>query len=167
MISPGTLIESKEAVTALMVITVAVSTYGGMRSREINRVLPVFFAFAAVFSIALWASIVLGLNLMSTSNTAAYYIATALVDIATILLALTLAFVIAAVLEIDELFTLRSHIVNVRAWANGDAWLWFPLANARAIASVLKEVIKGLFIMAYIYAVITAAVASYLIFLTH
>jgi hypothetical protein len=161
------LTESKEAVTALMVITVAVSAYGGVRSREVNRVLPIFFAFTAVFSIALWASIVLGLNLMSTSNTAAYYIAAALVDIATILLALTLAFVIAAILEIDELFTLRSHIADVRAWANGDAWLWFPLANARAIVSVLKDMIKGLSIMAYIYAVITAASASYLTFLTH
>lgn len=167
MISPGMLTESKEAVTALMVITVAVSAYGGVRSREVNRVLPIFFAFTAVFSIALWASIVLGLNLMSTSNTAAYYIAAALVDIATILLALTLAFVIAAILEIDELFTLRSHIADVRAWANGDAWLWFPLANARAIVSVLKDMIKGLSIMAYIYAVITAASASYLTFLTH
>ena len=167
MISPGTLTESKEAVTALMVITVAVSVYGGVRSREVNRVLPVFFAFAAVFSIALWASIVLGLNLMSTSNTAAYYIAAALVDIATILLALTLAFVIGAVLETDELFTLRSHIADVRAWANEDAWLWFPLADARAIMSVLKDMIKGLSVMAYIYAVITAASASYLTFLTH
>ena len=165
MISPGMLTESKEAVTALMVITVVISAYGGTWSRKVSKVLPMFFAFVAIFSIALWASIVLGLNLMSASNTATYYIAAALVDIATILLALTLAFAIAAILEIDELFTLRSHIADVRAWANGDAWLWFPLANARAIASELKGLIKGLSIMAYIYAVTIAAYALYSVFL--
>ena len=167
MISPGMLTESKEVVTALMVITVAVSAYGGVRTREINRVLPAFFGFAAAFSVALWASAVLGLNLMSTSNTAAYYVTVAWVNTAIILLALTLATVIFAIIAINDVLALRSHIADMRTWTEGEAWLWFPATIARATASVLKDVIKGLSVMAYIYAVITAASASYLIFLTH
>jgi hypothetical protein len=160
------LTETKEGVTALMVITVAVSVYGGVRSREVSKVLPVFFAFAAVFSVALWASAVLGLNLASTGNTTAYYVTVAWVDAAIIILALTLATVIAAIIMINDVLALRSFIADMRTWTEGEVELWFPATIARATASVLKDVIKGLSIVAYIYAVITAASASYLIFLT-
>jgi len=68
VVSPGMLTEAKEVATALMVITVAVSIYGGVKSREVSKALPVFFAFAAVSSIALWASAVLGLNLITPTN---------------------------------------------------------------------------------------------------
>jgi hypothetical protein len=167
VINPGTLTETKEGVTALMVITVAVSVYGGVRNREVSKALPVFFAFAAVFSIALWASAVLGLNLMSTGNTTAYYVTVAWVGTVIILLALTLATVIAAVIWIDYVLALGSFIVDMRTCLKGEVEPWLPATIARTIASGLKDVIKELSIMAYIYAVITAAVASYLTFLTH
>jgi hypothetical protein len=171
VVSPGTLAETKEVATALMVITVAVSVYGGVRSREINRVLPAFFGFAAVFSIALWASAVLGLNLItqttSTGSTTAYYVTAAWVNAVIIILALTLATVIFAIIAINDVLALRSFIADMRTWTEGEVDLLFPAAAARATASVLKEAIKGLFIMAYIYAVTTAAVASYLTFLKH
>ena len=167
MISSGMLTETKEGVTALMVITVAVSIYGGVRNREVSKALPVFFAFAAVFSVALWSSSVLGLNLVSTGNTTAYYVTAAWVDTAIILLALTLATVISAIIMINDVLALRSFIADMRTWTEGEVDLLFPATIARATASVLKDVIKGLSIMAYIYAVITAAVASYLTFLTH
>jgi hypothetical protein len=167
VISPGVLTETKEGVTALMVITVAVSVYGGIRNREVSKALPVFFAFAAVFSVALWASAVLGLNLMSTGSTAAYYVTVAWVGTVIILLALTLATVIAAVIWIDYVLALGSFIVDMRTCLKGEVEPWLPATIARTIASGLKDVIKELSVMAYIYAVITAASASYLTFLTH
>ena len=171
MISPDTLTEAKEAATAFMVITVAVSVYGGVKSREVSRVLPAFFGFAAVFSVALWASAVLGLNLItqttSTGNTVAYYVTVAWVNAVIIILALTLATVIFAIIAINDVLALRSFIADMRTWTEGEVDLLFPATVARATASVLKEAVKGLFIMAYIYAVITAASASYLTFLTH
>jgi len=171
MISPDTLTETKEGITALMVITVAVSVYGGVRNREVSKALPVFFGFAAVFSIALWASAVLGLNLItqttSTGSTAAYYVTAAWVGTVIILLALTLATVIAAIIWIDYVLALGSFIVDMRMWTKGEVEPWLPATIARTIASGLKDVIKELSIMAYIYAVITAAVASYLVFFTH
>ena len=167
MISPDTLTEAKEAVTALMVITVAVSVYGGVRNREVSKALPVFFAFAAVFSIALWASAVLGLNLMSTGNTTAYYVTVAWVGTVIILLALTLATVIAAIIWIDYVLALGSFIVDMRTCFKGEVEPWLPATIARTIASGLKDVIKELSVMAYIYAVITATSASYLVFFTH
>jgi len=167
MINPGVLSEAKDAATALMVITVAVSIYGGVRSREVSRVLPAFFGFAAVFSVALWASAVLGLNLMSTGSTTAYYVTAAWVNAVIIILALTLATVIFAIIAINDVLALRSFIADMRTWTEGEVDLLFPATAARATASVLKEAVKGLFIMAYIYAVTTAAVASYLTFLKH
>jgi len=167
VISPGTLTEAKEAATALMVITVAVSVYGGVRSREVSRVLPAFFGFAAIFSIALWASAVLGLNLMSTGNTTAYYVTVAWVNAVIVILVMTLATVIIAIFAINEVFALRSFIADMRMWTKREVGLWLPAAIVRAIAGDLKDMIKGVVVMAYIYAVITAAVASYLTFLTH
>jgi len=167
MINPGVLSEVKDAVTALMVITVAVSVYGGVRNREVSKALPVFFAFAAVFSIALWASAVLGLNLMSTGNTTAYYVTVAWVGTVIILLALTLATVIAAIIWIDYVLALGSFIVDMRTCFKGEVEPWLPATIARTIASGLKDVIKELSVMAYIYAVITATSASYLVFFTH
>jgi len=167
VVSPGMLTEAKEAATALMVITVAVSVYGGIRNREVSKALPVFFAFAAVFSVALWASAVLGLNLMSTGNTTAYYVTVAWVGTVIILLALTLATVIAAIIWIDYVLALGSFIVDMRTCLKGEVEPWLPATIARTIASGLKDVIKELSIMAYIYAVITATSASYLTFLTH
>jgi len=171
MISPSVLTETKEGVTALMVITVAASVYGGVRSREVSKVLPAFFAFAAILSIALWASAVLGLNLIepttSAGSTATYYVAVAWVNAVIILLALTLAVVIFAIIAINDVLALRSFIADMRTWIKGEADLLFPATIARATASVLKDVIKGLFVMAYVYAVITAASASYLVFLAH
>jgi len=167
MINPGTLTEAKEAATALMVITVAVSIYGGVRNREVSKALPVFFAFAAVFSVALWASAVLGLNLMSTGNTTAFYVTVAWVGTVVILLALTLATVIAAVIWIDYVLALGSFIVGMRTCLKGGVEPWLPAMIAKTIASDLKDMIKELSITAYIYAAITAAVASYLTFLTH
>ena len=171
MISPDTLTETKEAATALMVITVAVSVYGGVRSREVSRVLPAFFGFAAAFSVALWASAVLGLNLVtqttSTGNTTAYYVAVAWVNAVFVILVMTLATVIVAIFAINEIFALRSFIADMRTWTKGEVGLWLPAATVRAIASELKDMIKELFTMAYIYAVITAASASYLVFFTH
>ncbi len=167
MISPGTLTEAKDAVTALMVITVAVSVYGGVKSREVSRVLPAFFGFAAAFSVALWASAVLGLNLMSTGNTTAYYVTVAWVNAVIVILVMTLATVIIAIIAINEIFALRSFIADMRMWTKREVGLWLPTAIVRAIASDLKDMIKGVVVMAYIYAVTTAAVASYLTFLTH
>jgi len=167
VVSPGTLTEAKEAATALMVITVAVSVYGGVRSREVSRVLPAFFGFAAIFSIALWASAVLGLNLMSTGNTTAYYVTVAWVNAVIVILVMTLATVIIAIFAINEVFALRSFIADMRMWTKGEVGLWLPAAIVRAIASDLKDMIKGVVVMAYIYAVITAAVASYLTFFTY
>jgi len=167
VVSPGMLTEAKDAATALMVITVAVSVYGGVKSREVSRVLPAFFAFAAVFSIALWASAVLGLNLMSTGNTTAYYVTVAWVNAVIVTLVMTLATVIIAIFAINEIFALRSFIADMRMWTKREVGLWLPAAIVRAIASDLKDMIKGVVVMAYIYAAITAAVASYLTFLTH
>jgi len=167
VVSPGTLTEVKEAATALMVITVAVSVYGGVKSREVSRVLPAFFGFAAAFSVALWTSAVLGLNLMSTGSTTAYYVTVAWVNAVIVILVMTLATVIIAIFAINEIFALRSLIADMRMWTKREVGLWLPAAIVRAIASDLKDMIKGVVIMAYIYAVITAAVASYLTFLTH
>ena len=116
MISPGTLTETKEVATALMVITVAVSVYGGVKSKEVSRVLPAFFGFAAAFSVALWASAVLGLNLMSTGNTTAYYVTIAWVNAVIVILVMTLATVIIAIVAINEIFVLRSFIADMRTW---------------------------------------------------
>ena len=165
------LTEAKDVATALMVITVAVSIYGGVKSREVSKALPVFFAFAAVSSIALWASAVLGLNLItpttSTGNMTAYYVTVAWVSTVIILLVMTLATVIIAIIAINEIFALRSFIADMRMWTKGEVGLWLPAAIVRAIASDLKDMIKGVVVMAYIYAAITAALASYLTFLTH
>jgi len=146
VVSPGMLTEAKEAATALMVITVAVSVYGGVRNREVSKALPVFFAFAAVFSVALWASAVLGLNLitptMSTGNTTAYYVTVAWVSTVIILLVMTLATVIIAIIAINEIFALRSFIADMRMWTKREVGLWLPAAIVRAIASDLKDMIK-------------------------
>ncbi len=167
MISPGVLSEAKDAATALMVITVAVSVYGGVKSREVSRVLPAFFGFAAAFSAALWVSAVLGLNLMSTGNTTAYYVGVAWVNAVIVILVMTLATVIIAIFAINEIFALRSFIADMRMWTKREVGLWLPTAIVRAIASDLKDMIKEVVVMTYIYAVITAVVASYLTFLTH
>ncbi|MCG2865609.1 MAG: hypothetical protein L7H04_07040 [Vulcanisaeta sp.] len=116
MINPGMLTEAKEAATALMVITVAVSVYGGVKSREVSRVLPAFFGFAATFSVAIWASAVLGLNLMSTGSTTAYYVGVAWVNVVIVILVMTLATVIIAIFAINEIFALRSFIADMRTW---------------------------------------------------
>jgi len=149
VVSPGMLTEAKEAATALMVITVAVSVYGGVRNREVSKALPVFFAFAAVFSVALWASAVLGLNLMSTGNTTAYYVTVAWVGTVIILLVMTLATVIIAIIAINEIFALRSFIADMRMWTKREVGLWLPATIVRAIASDLKDMIKELSIMAF------------------
>jgi len=171
VVSPGTLTEAKDAVTALMVIMVAVSVYGGVKSREVSRVLPAFFGFAAAFSVALWASAVLGLSLVtqttSTGSTTAYYVTVAWVNAVIVILVMTLATVIIAIFAINEIFALRSFIADMRMWTKREVGLWLPATIVRAIASDLKDMIKELSIMAYIYAVITAASASYLVFFTH
>jgi len=167
MISPGALSEVKDAVTALMVITVAVSAYGSVRSKEITGVLSATFVFTAIFAIALWATAMLGLDLASTANMIAFYIAVIWVGIVIILLVLTLGFVIFTIAAISEVSALRSFIADMRIWSEREVGLWLPATIVRAIASELKDMIKGLFTMAYIYAIITAAVASYLTFLTH
>jgi len=80
---------------------------------------------------------------------------------------LTLATVIAAIIWIDYVLALGSFIVDMRTCLKGEVEPWLPATIARTIASGLKDMIKELSMMAYIYAAITAAVASYLTFLTH
>ena len=171
MTDPGLVTELKEAVTALMAITIIASVYGGVRSKEVNKVLPAFFAFAAISSIALWASAILGINLLtptaSTGNTVAYYATVAWLNTVFILLILTLGAVIVAIIAINEIFELRSIVTDIRIWTGREAELWLPAAVARAIASSLKDEIKELYTMMYIYAVITAAYGFYIVFLTH
>ena len=108
MVSPGMLTEAKEAATALMVITVAVSAYGGVRSKEITGVLSATFVFTALLAIALWATALLGLDLASAANAIVFYIAVIWAGIVIILLALTLGFVIFTIAAISEELALRS-----------------------------------------------------------
>jgi len=170
MINPGLLTELKEAVTALMVITVIVSVYGGVKSKDVSMALLVFFAFAAIFSVALWASAVLGVDLAtlttSTGNAAAYYASAAWVSIALILLILTLGAVIVAIIAINEVFVLRSAVTGTGRWTREEVELLVPIAVVRGIASFLKEETRRLFAVAFIYSAITAAYAFYLVFLT-
>jgi hypothetical protein len=110
MINPGVLSEVKDAVTALMVITVAVSAYGGVRSKEITGVLSATFVFTALLAIALWATALLGLDLASAANTIVFYIAVIWAGIVIILLVLTLGFVIFTIAAISEELALRSFL---------------------------------------------------------
>jgi len=165
VISPGLLAELKEAVTALMVVTVAASVYGGVKGKEVSGAISIAFVFASVFAIALWATALLGLGLASAAGAVALYIAVIWAGIAVVLLILTLGFVISTIIALNEVLALRSFIADMRIWTEREAGLWLPAAVARAIASSIKDGIKELYIAAYIYAVITAAGASYLVFL--
>jgi hypothetical protein len=111
VISPDTLTEVKEAITALMVITVAVSVYGGIRSKEIEGTLSIPFVLAGVFAVALWATAMLGLDLASAANIIVFYIAVIWAGIVIFLLVLTLGFVISAIIAFNEASALRSFPV--------------------------------------------------------
>jgi len=165
VIDQGLVTELKEAVTALMAIVIVASVYGGVKSKEIEGALSVAFVFSSVFAVALWATAVLGLNLASAANAIVFYIAVIWAGIVIVLLILTLGFVVSAIIAFSEVLELRSFIDDVRGCVRGEAGLWFPIAVARGIASVLKEEIRGLFTIAYIYSIAATAYGLYLVFL--
>jgi len=165
VIDQGLVAELKEAVTALMVIVIVASVYGGVKSKEIEGVLSIAFVFSSVFAVALWATAMLGLNLASAANTVVFYIAVIWTGIVIVLLILTLGFVVSAIIAFSEVLELRSFIGDVRRCVRGETGLWFPIVIARGIASVLKEEIRELFTIAYIYSIATAAYGLYLVFL--
>jgi hypothetical protein len=111
MISSGLLTELKEAVTALMAITIIASVYGGIKSREIEGALSITFVISSVFTIALWATAMLGLNLASAANTIVFYIAVIWACIVIVLLIFTLGAVISAIIAFNEVSALHSLAV--------------------------------------------------------
>jgi len=166
MIDQSLVTELKEAVTALMAIVIAASVYGGVKSKEIEGVLSIAFVLSSVFAVALWATAMLGLDLASAANTVVYYIAVIWTGIVIVLLISTLGFVISAIIAFDEVSVLRSFVADMRIWSRSEVGLLVPIAIVRGIASFLKEEIKRLLIIAFIYSVVTAAYAFYLVFLT-
>ena len=165
MIDQGLVTELKEAVTALMAIVIVASVYGGVKSKEIEGALSVAFVFSSVFAVALWATAVLGLNLASAANMIVFYIAVIWAGIVIVLLILTLGFVVSAIIALNEVSALRSFIADMRIWSGKEVELLVPIAVVRGIASFLKEEVRRLFAIAFIYSAITVAYAFYLVFL--
>jgi hypothetical protein len=169
MAGPGLLIGLKEAVTALMAVVIIASVYGGIRSKEVSGALSITFVFSSVFAVALWATAMLGLDLVSsptsTAGTIAFYIAVIWAGIVIVLLILTLGFVISAIIAFNEVLALRSFIADMRTWTGREVGLWLPTAIVRGIAGSLKDEMKRLYVTAYVFAAAATAYAFYLVFL--
>ena len=165
MTSPGLLTELKEAVTALMVITIMASVYGGVKSKEIEGALSVAFVFTSVFTIALWATAMLGLSLASAANTIVLYIAVIWAGIVIVLLIFMLGITVSAIIAFNEVSALRSLVADMWIWSRSKVVPSVLIAMIGGTMDALIEEIRRLLTIAFIYSAVTAAYGLYLVFL--